>query len=81
MTDETDKAWYFECRKSKSNKDKDAPKTINLAVAKGTYYPVSLSTKAKGVTLSLRNISFGVSENKVTFNPKDYPDATVVDKR
>lgn len=78
---EDGKAWYLVCRKSRSNKDKDAPKTIELSVAKGTYYPLSLSTKASGVTMTITDISFGVDEKQVTFDIKDFPDAKVVDKR
>lgn len=78
---ETADAWYFLCKKSKTNTDKDDPKSIDLVVAKGTYYPVSLKAKLSGVTMTLRDVSFGVTEQQVTFNPKDYPTATIVDKR
>ena len=78
---ETNEAWYFQCKKSKANKEKDAPKSMDLTIDKNTYYPLSLSTKMSGMTLTMRNLSFGVTEQQVTFNPKDYPDAAVVDKR
>ena len=78
---ETADAWYILCKKSKNNTEKDDPKTMNLVVAKGTYYPISLKAKASGVTVTLRDVSFGVTEQQVTFNPKDYPTATIVDKR
>ena len=78
---ETDKVWNLLCKKSKSNKDKDAPKKMELAVAKGTYMPVSLKTKVSGIGITMRDISFGVTEKQVTFNAKDYPSATIVDKR
>ena len=78
---ETADAWYFTCKKTKDNKDKDAPKTMDLVVSKGTYYPISLKAKMSGVTMTLHDISFGVTEKQVTFNPKDYPTATIVDKR
>lgn len=78
---ETADAWYFLCKKSKANTDKDDPKSMDLVVAKGTYYPVSLKAKLSGVTMTLRDVSFGVTEQQVTFNPKDYPTATIVDKR
>lgn len=78
---ETADTWDFVCKKSKHNSDKDAPKTIDLVVAKRTYYPVSLKTTISGVTMTLRDISFGVTEKQVTFNPKDYPTAKIVDKR
>lgn len=78
---ETDDAWYFVCKKSKDNTDKDAPKTIDLVVAKGTYYPKSLSAKMSGMTMTMRDVSFGVTEKQVTFNPADFPTAKIVDKR
>ena len=78
---ETQDAWSIRCKKKKDNTDKDAPKTIDLTVAKGTYAPVSLSTKISGIGLTMRDLSYGVTEQQVTFRPDDYPDATVVDKR
>lgn len=78
---ETAKTWELLCKKSKSNKDKDAPKKMELVVAKGTYMPVSLKTKVSGIGITMRNISFGVTEKQVTFNVNDYPGATIVDKR
>lgn len=81
ITKETAKTWELLCKKSKSNKDKDAPKKMELVVAKGTYMPVSLKTKVSGIGITMRNISFGVSEKQVTFNVNDYPGATIVDKR
>lgn len=78
---ETSEAWYILCKKSKSNPDKDAPKKMDLVVAKGTYMPVSLQAKISSVNLTMREISFDVTEDQVTFNPKDYPDAKIVDKR
>jgi outer membrane lipoprotein-sorting protein len=81
LSKETDKVWYFTCTKMKTNKDKDDPKKIELAVAKGNYYPVKLSTKMSGITMTMRGISFGVSEKQVTFNKSDYPTATIEDKR
>ena len=78
---ETAKTWELLCKKSKSNKDKDAPKKMELVVAKGTYMPVSLKTKISGIGITMRNISFGVSEKQVTFNANEYPGATIIDKR
>lgn len=77
---ETAKAWTILCKKSKSNKDKDAPKKMELVVAKGSYMPVSLKTKMSGMTITMRDISFGVTEKQVTFNAKDYPGVTIVEK-
>ena len=81
LSKETDKAWYFNCKKSKDNKEKDVPKTIDIVVAKGTYYPVSLSAQMKGITVTMRGISFGVTEKQVSFDAKDYPNVKITDKR
>ena len=78
---QTSKDWTISCKKSKSNKDKDAPKKMELVIAKGTYYPVSMGFKQSGVTITMRDISFGATEEQVTFNIDDYPGVTVVDKR
>ena len=78
---ETADAWHILCKKTKSNPDKDAPKTMELVVRKETYYPVSLNAKLSGLTMTMRDIAFGVTEKQVTFDPKDYPDAKIVDKR
>ena len=78
---ETENTWTLICKKSKSNKDKDAPKKMELVVTKGTFMPVSLKTKLSGMKITMRDISFGVTEKQVTFNAKDYPGVTIVDKR
>lgn len=77
---ETEEAWYLRCKRRKEANDKGL-KTINLVVAKGSFLPVSLSAKASGATLTMHDIAFGVSDAQVTFNPADYPSATVIDKR
>ena len=78
---ETSDTWQFLCKRSKSNPDKDAPKKMTLVVAKGTYMPVSLSASVSLMATAMRDLSYGVTEEQVTFNPKDYPNATIVDKR
>ena len=78
---ETSDTWQFLCKRSRSNPDKDAPKRMTLVVAKGTYMPVSLSASVSLMTITMRDLSYGVTEEQVTFNPKDYPNATIVDKR
>ena len=78
---ETDDAWYIQCKKNKSNTNKDDPKTMDIVIAKGTYYPVSLSAKVQGITVTMRNLVFNVTDQEVTFNPADYPGVTVIDKR
>ena len=81
LSKETADAWYIKCKKSKSNTNQDDPKTMDLVIAKDSYMPVSLSAKIKGVTVTIRNLGFDVTEKQVTFNKADYPTATVIDKR
>ncbi len=78
---ETDTAWYIQCKKNKTNTNKDDPKTMDLVVAKGTYHPVSLSARVSGITVTMRDLGFNVNEKEVTFNKADYPGAVIVDKR
>lgn len=77
---ETPDAWYLQCRKSRNNKEKDDPRNMDLVIAKGSFLPVSLSASLRGVTLTMSDISFGVTDAQVTFNPDEYPGATIVDK-
>lgn len=81
ISGETADSWSILCTKSKSNKNKDDPKKMDLVVAKATYLPLSLKSSLKGVTMTMRDIRVGVSEDEVTFNPAKYPDAKIVDKR
>jgi hypothetical protein len=78
---ETADAWYILCKKNKDNTNKEDPKNMDVVVAKGTYYPVSLSAKMDGVTMIMKDISFGVTQEQVTFNLSKYPDAKIIDKR
>lgn len=78
---ETADAWYIKCRKSKTNTNKDDPQNMELVVRKGTFHPISLSTKMSGVTLTMKDLRFGVSEAQVTFDIKQYPGVKIVDKR
>ena len=78
---ETATEWHIRCKRSRSNPDKDAPKRMDLVVSKETYWPVSLSTSMAGASVTMRDISFGVTEKQVTFDAKQYPGATIVDKR
>lgn len=81
ISKETPTEWHIRCKRSKSNPDKDAPKRMDLVVAKDTYWPVSLTTSLTGVTVTMRELSYGVTEDQVTFDPKEFPTATIVDKR
>ena len=78
---ETADTWQLRCNKSKSNKDKDDPGKMDLVVSKKTYLPVSLTAKVKGITMTLRNFSIGVSKKDVTFNPYEFKGAKITDKR
>ena len=78
---ETASAWTLRCKKSKSNKNKDDPKSIDLVVAKGTYYPVSLSTKVSGISVKMYDLGFNVTEKQVTFDPAEFPGVTIIDER
>ena len=66
---------------SKANKEKDAPKSMDLVVSKATGLPISLKTRISGVTVTIHDLRPGVSEKDVTFRLEDYPGAKVVDKR
>lgn len=78
---ETNSQWHLLCKKAKNNTEKDAPKKMDLVIAKGTYMPVSLSTEVEGIRITMYNISFGVAEEEVTFNPANYPGVKIIDKR
>ena len=78
---ETSSAWYIRCMKNKYNKEKNDPKNMELVIAKGTYYPVSLSAKVSGVTVKMYDLGFDVSDEQVTFDPADFPGATIIDNR
>jgi outer membrane lipoprotein-sorting protein len=78
---ETAEAWYFLCTKSKTNTNKDDPKKMDLVVSKATYLPISHSVTMKGVTVTLRDFTLGVTEEEVTFDPSQYADAKIIDKR
>ena len=78
---ETATEWHIRCKRSRSNPDKDAPKRMDLVVAKGTYWPVSLTASVTAATVTMREVSYGVTEEQVTFNAKDFPNVTIIDKR
>lgn len=78
---ETATAWHIRCKKNKNNKEKDDPKTMDLVVAKGTYYPVSLSAKVSGISVKLYDLGFEVTDKQVTFDPADFPGVTIIDER
>jgi len=78
---ETTDSWQFRCDKSKSNTNKDDPKKMTLIVSKKDYMPISLSTKVKGITVTMRDAKLGVSESEVTFNASKYPGVKITDNR
>lgn len=73
--------WELACKKKRSNPDKDAPKNITIEVRKETYHPLSFSSKMMGLTFTMRDFTFGVTEDQVTFNPDNYPGIKITDKR
>ena len=82
LDEESEKAWFFICKKRKDNPDKDSPKKMEITIRKSDYSLGQLKTSMKGVTLILSNISIGgISEASVTFDASKYPDATIEDKR
>lgn len=76
-----DKVWYIKCKKNKSNKDKDDPKKMYIAVSKADYSTIYLKTKSHCIGISMENFKIGVTEKQVTFNPADYPNAKIIDER
>ena len=81
LVKENGDSWEILCKKSKSNNSKDDPSKMDLVVSRKNYLPVSLKAKVKGITMTLRDFSIGVSKSEVTFNPSAYKDAKIVDKR
>jgi outer membrane lipoprotein-sorting protein len=81
LKNETDDAWYLVCKKSRNNTDKDDPAKMDLVVSKKTCLPISLSTKMKGVKLTLRDVVVGVDPKLLEFRVEDYPGAKIVDQR
>lgn len=80
MKKETADAWHLLCKKSKGNKDEDDPKTMDLVVSKKNYYPQSLKASMSGMTMTMRDISFGVTEADVTFDIAKYPGVKIIRK-
>ena len=81
ISKETPEAWYIRCKKSKDNTDKDDPKNMDLVVSKANYMALSLSAKVSGITITMRDLNAGVTEDQVTFDASKYPGVTIVDKR
>lgn len=80
MKKETAGAWHLLCKKSKGNKDEDDPKTMDLVVSKKNYYPLSLKASMSGMTMTMRDISFDVTEADVTFDIAKYPGVKIIRK-
>lgn len=81
LQEETDKYWEFRCVKRRDNPDKDAPRKMTVSVWKESYKLRALTATVKGIAVTMRNVSFGVKEKDVTFDPSQYPDVKIVDKR
>lgn len=78
---ETNDTWYLLCKKSRKNKNKDEAKKMYLAVSKGSYMPVYLRMKAKGIGMSIENIKPGVDPEVVAFSLDKFPGAKIKDQR
>ena len=74
-------SWTIKCKKSRTNTNKDDPKNMDLVVAKDSYLPISLSTKMYGITITMRDLGFDVTDQDVTFREADYPGVQIVDER
>ena len=81
ISKETAAAWHLRCKKSKTNPNKDDPKTMDLVIAKGSYRPLSLTAQVSVLTVTIRDLGFDVTEKQVTFDPADFPGATIIDER
>lgn len=81
LVKETADAWYFACKKQKTNKEKDSPKNIELSVWKDSYCLRELNTSMKGVKMTLRDVKYNITEEEVTFDENRFPNAEVIDKR
>ena len=78
---ETADAWFILCKKAKTNRDKDDPKRMELAVAKASFLPIYLKTKMSMINISFEHVAIGVTEKEVAFDPAECPGAKIVDKR
>ena len=81
LTKETEDAWYLRCTKSRTNTVKDDPKRIDMVVSKETCLPISNKAGTGLVTVTMRNMRVGVTEEEVTFNPADFPGIRITDNR
>ena len=81
LTKETEDAWYIRCTKNKSNQVKDDPKRMDMVISKATYLPISHKAGSGLVTVTMRNVAVGVTEEEVTFNPANYPGVKIIDRR
>jgi outer membrane lipoprotein-sorting protein len=53
---------------------------MDLVVSKKNYYPLSLKASMSGMTMTMRDISFDVTEADVTFDPSKYPGVKIIRK-
>jgi len=75
---ETDQAWNLKSTSTVYYESTPIVTTSRVTIDKKTYYPVSVSTCGSSNQTTFSNISFGVSEDEVTFNPEDYPEVVVI---
>ena len=81
LVKETADAWFIRCTKSRTNTVKDDPKRMDMEISKETYLPISHKAGTGLVSVTIRNMRVGVSEEEVTFNPDKFPGVKIIDKR
>ena len=81
LVKETEDAWFLRCTKSKTNTVKDDPKRMDMEISKETYLPIGHKAGTGLVTVTMRNMRVGVTEEEVTFNPADFPGVRIIDNR
>lgn len=81
LVKETAESWFLRCTKSRTNTVKDDPKRMDMEISKETYLPISHKAGTGLVTVTMRNMRVGVTEEDVTFDPADFPGVRIVDKR
>lgn len=81
ILNEDSETWYLQCKKKKSNTNKNDPKTMELAVSKSTYMPKYLRSKSKGIAISIENVQMGASPSEVIFDASMYPGIKIIDER
>ena len=59
----------------------DLHKSLSVKYFRATLSAVILSASMSGVTFTITEITYGVSEEEVTFRPENYTIVKTIDKR